>query len=235
MPVGARGKNREGSFTTAEEFDLLLAHLRELVRTEEVPVYADPLMATQGHLRMQAPTHEALGRPRRWVMPETARAFHTARGRRGHCWERRYRSGLVEADTSALAARRSLERTAVRAGRVNDPTTYEWSSCAAYALGTPHRGITVHPRSLALRPDAKGRPRQSRSLLAPSAEPQADARDARWTTPRAVGSPAFMTPYVPRRGRRRIETMPSHNHEVTLYMVSGTFLDSVNSVFPCFI
>jgi hypothetical protein len=38
MHVVARGKNREVSFTTAEDFDLLPAHLRELVRTEEVTV-----------------------------------------------------------------------------------------------------------------------------------------------------------------------------------------------------
>jgi hypothetical protein len=48
----------------------------------------------------------------------------------------------------------------------------------------------------------------------PSADPRADARDPHWTTQRAVGSSAFMAPYVPRRGRRRIETMPSQNHEV---------------------
>jgi hypothetical protein len=36
---------------------------------------------------------------------------------------------------------------------------------------------------------------------------------AHWSTQRAVGSPAFVAPYVPRRGRRRIGTMPSQNHE----------------------
>ena len=60
------------------------------------------------------------------------------------------------------------------------------------------------------------RQRQYRTRLAPSADPRADARNARWTTQRAMDSPAVMAPYVPRRGRRRIETMPSQNHEVTL-------------------
>ncbi len=214
MHVVARCNYRECSFTTAEDFDLLLAHLRELVQTYEVTVYAYTLMSKHVHLLMQAPTHEALGRPLRWLMTESARAFHKARGRRGHFWERRYRSCLVEADTYALAALRYLDRNAVRAGLAHDPTTYPWSRCAAYALGTPNRVITFHPSSLALSPYAIGRQRQSRTLLAPSTDPQADARDARWTTQRAVGSPAFMAPYVPRRGRRRIETMPSQNQEL---------------------
>lgn len=211
MHAVARGKNRECYFTTAEDCDLLLAHLHELVRMSEVTGYAYTLVSHHVHLLMQAPTHDALGRPLRLLMTETARACHKARGRRGHFGERRSRSCLVEEDTSAVAALRSLDRNALRAGLVNDPTTYPRSSCAAYALGTPNRVITFHPSYLALSPYAKVRQRQYRTLLAPSADPQADAP---WTTQRAVGSPAFMAPYVPRRGRRRIETMPSQNQEV---------------------
>ena len=114
-----------------------------------------------------------------------------------------------------MAALRYLDRNTVRAGLVHDPTTYPWSSCAAYALGRPNRVVTVHPSYLALSPYAKVRQRQYRSLLAPRADPRADARDPRLSTQRAVESPAFMVPYVPRRrGRPRIGTMPSQNHEV---------------------
>ncbi|MEI8189494.1 MAG: hypothetical protein WCI75_07230, partial [candidate division NC10 bacterium] len=82
------------------------------------------------------------------------------------------------------------------------------------ALGTPNRIITFHPSYLGLNRSAKVRQRQYRTLLAPSEDPRADARDPRWTTQRAVGSPAFMVPYVPRRGRRRIGVMPSQNQWV---------------------
>ena len=212
--VVARCNNREFYFTTEEDFDLLLAHLSEMIRMYEVVVYAYTLMSNHVHLLMQAPPHDELGRPLRWFMTETARAFHKARGRRGHFWERRYRSCLVEDDTYALAALRYLDRNAVRAGLVNDPATYPWSSCAAYALGTQNHVITFHPTYLALSPYAKVRQRRYRTLLAPAVDPRADARDARWTTQRAVGSPAFMAPYAPRRGRRRIGTMVSQYQEV---------------------
>jgi REP element-mobilizing transposase RayT len=66
--VVARCNNREFYFTTAEDFDLLLAHLHELVRTYEVTVYAYALMSNHVHLLMQAPTHDALGRPLRWFI-----------------------------------------------------------------------------------------------------------------------------------------------------------------------
>lgn len=214
MHVVARCNNREFYFTTPEDFELLLAHLREMVRTYEVTLYAYTLMSNHVHLLLQAPKLDALGRPLRWFMTESARAFHRARGRRGHFWERRYRSCLVEEDTYALAALRYLDRNPVRAGLVNDPTTYPWSSCAAYALGTPSRWITWHPSYLALSPYPKVRQRQYRALLAPSEDPRTDARDPRWTTQRAVGSPAFLARYIPRRGRRRIESTPTQNQEV---------------------
>jgi len=46
--VGARGNHRECSFTTAEDFDVLRAQLRELVRTYKVPVDAYTPRSTRG-------------------------------------------------------------------------------------------------------------------------------------------------------------------------------------------
>jgi putative transposase len=208
MHVVAGCNNREFYFTTAEDFALLLAQLRELVRTYEVTLYACTLMSNHVHLLLQAPPHDALGRPLRWFLTETARAFHKARGRRGHFWERRYRSCLVEEDLYALAALRYLDRNPVRAGLVEDPAAYPWSSCAAYALGTPNPVITLHPSYLALSPSAKVRRRHYRALLAPSADPRVDGHDPRWSTQRAVGTAAFVARYTPRRGRRRIVPVP---------------------------
>ncbi len=206
--VVARCNNREFFFTTAEDFALLLAHLREMRRTYEVSLYAYTLMSNHVHLLLQAPTRDALGRPLRWLWTETAKAFHKAWGRRGHFWERRYRAVVVEEDLYALAALRYLDWNPVRTGLVADPPTYPWSSCAVYALGTPNPLITFHPSYLGLSPYPKVRQRQYRALLAPSPDPRADARDPRWRTQRAVGTAAFVARYTPRRGRRRIVPVP---------------------------
>jgi putative transposase len=206
--VVARCNNREFYVTTPEDFEVLLAHLREMIRTYDITLYAYALMSNHIHLLLQAPKRDALGRPLRWFMTESARAFHRARGRRGHFWERRYRACLVEDDLYALAALRYLDRNPVRAGLVKDPATYLWSSCAAYALGAPSRLITFHPSYLALSPYPKVRQRHYRTLLLPSPDARLDARDHRWTTQRAVGSAGFLARYVPPRGRRRIIPVP---------------------------
>lgn len=98
----------------------------------------------------------------------------------------------MEDDTYALAALRYLDRNPVRAGLVEDPAAYPWSSCAAYALGTPNPLIRYHPSYLALSRYPKVRQRHYRALLAPSPDPRADARDPRWSTARALGSAAFL-------------------------------------------
>lgn len=207
--VVARCNNREFAFTTPEDFTVLLAHLRDLLRTYEVTLYAYTLMANHLHLLVQTPATEALGRPLRWFLTETAKAFHQARGRRGHFWERRYRAVLVEDDLYALAALRYLDWNPVRAGLVDDPATYPWSSCAAYALGTPNPLITLHPSYLALSPYPAVRQRHYRALLAPSPDPTTDARDPRWSTQRAVGTAAFVARVTPRRGRRKLVPVPA--------------------------
>ena len=68
----ARCNNREFYFTTPEDFAVLLAHLRELVRTYEITLYVYTLMSNLTHLLLQAPKLDALGRPLRWFLTETA-------------------------------------------------------------------------------------------------------------------------------------------------------------------
>ena len=86
-------------------------------------------------------TADVLGRPLRWFMTQTAKTFHRLRNRCGHFWERRFRACLVEGDLYALAALRYMDRNPVRAGIVEDPATYAWSSCASYAQGAANRRI----------------------------------------------------------------------------------------------
>jgi putative transposase len=200
--VVARCNNCEFCLTADHDFEVVLTHLRQMRCTYDVTLYAYTLMANHIHLLLRAPKLDALGRPLRWLMTETAKAFNRARGRRGHFWERRYHACLVEDDVYALAALRYLDRNPVRAGLVTDPATYPWSSCAAYVLGAPNPLITAHPTYLALSRYPKVRQRHYRNLLVPSTDPVAEGRDPRWTTDRVMGSAAFVAHYA-RRGRGR--------------------------------
>jgi putative transposase len=190
--VVGRCNNREFCFTTPADFLMVGAQLAAMVRTYEVTLYAYTLMANHVHLLLQAPRADPLARPLRWFFRETTRAWQRTHGRQGHFWERRYWACLVDDDAYALAALRYLDRNPVRAGLVEDPAAYPWSSCAVYALGAATPLVSLHPSYLALSPYPKVRQRHYRTLLAPADDPRADARDPRWTTARAVGAAAFL-------------------------------------------
>ena len=53
--VVARCNHREFCFTTPEDFELLPALLREMIRTYDVTLYASTLMSNHIHLLLQAP------------------------------------------------------------------------------------------------------------------------------------------------------------------------------------
>jgi putative transposase len=206
--VVARCNNREFCFTTPEDFEVLLAHLRPMVFTYGLKLFAYTLMSNHIHLLLEAPELDVLGRPLRWFMTETAKAFHRMRSRSGHFWERRYRACLVEEDLYALAALRYMDRNPVRAGLVEEPVSYPWTSCAVYAIGARSELITLHPSYLSLSRYAKVRQRHYRSMLFPDPDSRLDDRDARWTTQRAVGSQAFLNRHLPLGGRRRMIPLP---------------------------
>ena len=208
MHVVARCNNREFYLTTPQDFERVLATLRGMLQTSDVTLYTNTLMGNHVHLLLQAPKADALGRPFRRFRTETAKVFHRVRLRRGHFWGLRYHTWLVEEDTYTLAALRYLDRNPVRAWLIEDPATYPWSSCATYAWRRDNPLIVYHPSYLTLSPSPKVRQRHYRVLLAPTADPRADARDPRWTTHRAVGSPSFMARYRARRGRRKTSAMP---------------------------
>ena len=74
----------------------------------------------------------------------------------------------------------------------------------------PRPGLLIkwHSSDLPLSRYPKVRQRYHHTLLAPSADPQADARDPRWTTQRAMGSPAFPAPYAPGAAAEELKPWP---------------------------
>ena len=70
--------------------------------------------------------------------------------RTGTLWEGRYRASLVDAEPYLLACYRYIELNPVRAGMVQDPEAYPWSSYRWHASGQPDPTITDHALYLAL-------------------------------------------------------------------------------------
>ena len=65
--------------------------------------------------------------------------------RTGTLWDSRYKSSLIHADTYLLTCQRYIELNPVRAGMVDDPAHYRWTSYRANALGRADDQLTPHP------------------------------------------------------------------------------------------
>jgi putative transposase len=70
--------------------------------------------------------------------------FNRRQGRTGTLWEGRFRSCPVEDERYLLVCQRYIELNPVRAGMVDEPGQYQWSSYRANALGTEDPLVTPH-------------------------------------------------------------------------------------------
>jgi putative transposase len=134
-----RGNNRQAIFV--DEVDCLryLHDLAELAEIHGLAIHAYVLMPNHVHLLATPRGRETLPRLMQALGRRYVRRFNDRHRRTGTLWEGRYRSTVVETDRYLLACMRYVELNPVRAGLVDDPGAYRWSSYAH------HAGLRVDP------------------------------------------------------------------------------------------
>jgi putative transposase len=90
------------------------------------------LMPTHYHLLLQTP-RPTLSTGMHWLNASYARLFNAASGRRGHVFQKRFHSELVSDDVHLAEALRYIALNPVRAGLVDGPGDWAWSSYRATA------------------------------------------------------------------------------------------------------
>ncbi len=123
-----RGNNRQAIFF--DEVDCLryLGDLSQLAAAHALAIHAYVLMPNHVHLVATPPDREAMSRLMQALGRRYVRWFNARHRRTGTLWEGRYRSTVVDTDRYLLACMRYVELNPVRAGLVDDPSAYRWSS-----------------------------------------------------------------------------------------------------------
>lgn len=85
--------------------------------------------------------------------------------RSGTLWEGRFRSCLTQEESYLLACQRYIELNPVRAGMVEHPAEYRWSSYRSNAQGEPDSLLKPHSLYQALGKDAASRAAAYRELF----------------------------------------------------------------------
>lgn len=145
-----RGVNRSACFVDDEDRRRYTAALRESSERAGCAIHAYVLMTNHVHLLITAESVRSPARMMQMLGRKYVRYFNDRHGRTGTLWEGRYRACLVDSDRYLLACSRYIEMNPVRAGLVNRPSLYRWSSFRNNAEGQSDALVTPHALFAAL-------------------------------------------------------------------------------------
>ncbi len=151
-PVHAvqRGHNRSAVFFADLDYLEYLRCLKQAADSCGCAVHAYVLMTNHAHLLLSAERAESVGRLFQSLGRHYVRYVNETYQRHGGLWEGRYRCSVIDSQAYLLSCMRYIELNPVRAGMVDHPASYRWSSYAANALGVSNALLTAHAEYVAL-------------------------------------------------------------------------------------
>jgi putative transposase len=215
MHIVQRGNNRGVCFQTESDHRLYLRLLAKFSGQFAIQVHAFVLMTNHVHLLLTPGEAESAALLMKHVGQCYAQYANQRYGRSGTLWEGRFRSCVVDEDSYLLSCYRYIERNPVRAGLVQHPGQYAWSSYRFNADGVPSRFLVPHACYEQLGSTGAARRAAYRSLFDDTIDLRSvDAIRAATKGNRAVGSEHFLAALestLGRRARRGIPGRPTRN------------------------
>lgn len=151
-PVHAiqRGHNRSAIFSCDLDYLEYLRCLKQAADSCGCAVHAYVLMTNHVHLLLTPERADSVGCLFQSLGRHFVRYVNATYQRHGGLWEGRYKCNIIESQAYLLSCMRYIELNPVRAGMVDHPANYRWSSYAANALGVSNAILTAHTEYVAL-------------------------------------------------------------------------------------
>lgn len=143
--VLTRGNNGQQVFHHEDDYQRYLQLLSASAKEHRLAVHHFVLMPNHVHLILWVQEAGGLSRAMQHVNLRYALFYQRRYRHSGHLWQGRFKSLLIDQESSLLACGRYVELNPVRAGLINDPAQYPWSSYHAYATGRDHALIIKQP------------------------------------------------------------------------------------------
>ncbi len=160
-----RGNNRQACFFADEDYRFYLDWLAEYAEKTDCRVHAYVLMTNHVHLLLSPGHAGAAGALMKALGQRYVQYVNRIYRRSGTLWEGRFRSCPTQEETYLLACQRYIELNPVRAGMVEHPAEYPWSSYRANAQGEADALLKPHRLYQALGRDAADRQAAYRELF----------------------------------------------------------------------
>lgn len=133
-----RGNNRQPVFIDDADFDKYLELLKRYKGRYGFKFYHYVLVNNHIHLLLETSEKGTVSKIMQGITLAHTRYFNRKYGNVGHVWQGRFKSPVIEKDSYLLHCGRYIELNPVRAGLVQDPGEYRWSSYRFYAYGEPN-------------------------------------------------------------------------------------------------
>tara|TARA_B100001059_G_C17808389_1_gene570636 strand:+ start:22 stop:714 length:693 start_codon:yes stop_codon:yes gene_type:complete len=160
-----RGNNRQVCFASDDDFAAYAHWLKEYSEAFGVHIHAWVMMTNHVHLLCTASDNSGISLMMQSLGRRYVRYFNRAYQRSGTLWEGRFKSCLVQEKQYVMAVYRYIEMNPVRAGMVDSPVEYPWSSYAINAQGKQSALCQAHACYLALADTAAKRQQAYRDLF----------------------------------------------------------------------
>lgn len=133
--VVQRGNNRQAVFFADSDYRAYLSWLKEGAARHGCAIHAYVLMTNHVHLLMTPQARDSISRTIQYVGRHYVTYVNHEYGRSGTLWEGRHKGSVISSDAYLLACSRYIELNPVRAGMVELPGDYRWSSFRSNAFG----------------------------------------------------------------------------------------------------
>ncbi len=139
-----RGHNLSLIAADPADFDTLRRLLAEQAQEAGVDLHAYVLMDNHFHLLATPRQDGGLARMMQGLGRRYVRYFNQRHGRSGTLWEGRYRCAVLQAEAWLLPCMAYLDLNPVRAGKVERPQDWAWSSHRHYVGAVVEKIVSPH-------------------------------------------------------------------------------------------
>jgi REP element-mobilizing transposase RayT len=130
----SRGNDGQDIYLNDDDRNLFLETISEMSERFEVNIFAYVLMSNHYHLLVRT-KRANLKKAMQWFGTTYTRRFNNRNFKKGHLFQGRYKSILVQNDAYLMQLSCYIHRNPLRAGIVRRLIDYKWSSYPIYAYG----------------------------------------------------------------------------------------------------
>jgi len=190
--VIVRGVNRQACFNASGDFACYIDDLSFSARRHACAIHAYVLMTNHIHLLLTGQVPGAVSRLVQSVGRLYVPRFNASWNRTGTLFECRFRASIVESERYFMSCMRYIELNPVRAGMVEAPLDYRWSSVHANTGVRQDPLITFHDEYRRLGSDDSERASAYRDILNEGLDAvEIETIRRRVNRDRVLGSPTF--------------------------------------------